>query len=200
LLNLLTGADVLAEDKLFATLDPVSRRINVGGGDILLVDTVGFINKLPHDLVNAFRATLEEARHADVLLHVVDASSEARAAQIEVVGDVLHQLQADQNPTIMVYNKCDIAPGGTAAFTGGEAIGISAKSGDGMDRLTDAITAKISEMRVDVTAVLPSSAGALISHIYASGQVHSCEYLEDGVHITCTVSREDAGRISKVQL
>ncbi|MCL2527354.1 MAG: GTPase HflX [Defluviitaleaceae bacterium] len=192
LMNSLSGSDVLAEDKLFATLDPKARNVNFGSGEFLLIDTVGFINKLPHDLVNAFRATLEEARFADLLLHVVDASSESQGKQMEVVNEVLGQLEANQNPILMVYNKCDVA--GEVA-TGTDGVAISAMTGLGMDKLKEAIGQSLAEMRVDVSVLLPLDAGALVSRVYSGGKVHNCEYREDGIFIQATVSQEDAARL-----
>ena len=109
LLNTLSGADALAENKLFATLDPLTRRAEINGQEVLLTDTVGFVQKLPHELVDAFRSTLEEAVHADLLLHVVDASHKEKERQMEVVDEVLHQLHAHTIPRILVYNKADVA-------------------------------------------------------------------------------------------
>jgi len=195
LMNCLSGSDVLAENKLFATLDTVSRRVNYGSGEFLLVDTVGFINKLPHDLVNAFRATLEETRYADLLLHVVDSSSENLTKQIDVVDDVLKQLGANGNPTLMVYNKCDVASDVSDLVTGMDSVAISAITGLGIDHLQNAITKKLSEMRTEVSVLLPLDAGALVSRVYASGQVHDCQYREDGIFINATVSREEASRL-----
>ena len=195
LMNALSGSSVLAEDKLFATLDPVSRRINYGGGEFLLVDTVGFINKLPHDLVNAFRATLEETRYADLLLHVVDASSDNREQQMNVVTDVLRQLKADSNPTLMVYNKCDVADDLSETIGGMDNIAISAITGLGLDSLKDAITHKLSNVRTEVSVLLPLDAGALISRVYATGQVNDCQYREDGIFISAVVSMEEAARL-----
>ncbi|MCL2841208.1 MAG: GTPase HflX [Defluviitaleaceae bacterium] len=198
LMNALSGSDVLAENKLFATLDTVSRRVNFGSGEFLLVDTVGFINKLPHDLVDAFRATLEEARFADLLLHVVDSSSENRNHQMEVVTDVLTQLKAHTNPMLTVYNKCDVA--NEEIITGTEGVTISAITGMGMEDLKNAITQKLSEMRMDVSFILPLDAGGLISKIYANGQVHECEYKENGIHLNATVTREDEARLQAVAI
>jgi len=192
LMNSLSGSDVLAEDKLFATLDPKARNVNYGSGEFLLVDTVGFINKLPHDLVNAFRATLEEAKHADLLLHVVDASSENHHNQMSVVNDVLKELDAHTNPTLLVYNKCDIADD---FVTGANGIAISAMTGMGLTDLKDAITKHLAEMRVYVEVLLPLDAGALVSRIYANGQVHECEYVDDGIKIAATVAQDDAARL-----
>ncbi|MCL2047682.1 MAG: GTPase HflX [Defluviitaleaceae bacterium] len=192
LMNALSGSDVLAEDKLFATLDPKSRRVNYGGGEFLLVDTVGFINKLPHDLVNAFRATLEEARYADLLLHVVDCSAPERNMQIKVVNDVLAQLEAHTNPTLTVYNKCDLAENNIGGM---DSVGISAKTGLGVENLKTAITKKLAELRVRVEVLLPLSAGGLVSRVYENGQVHKCEYLAEGIRLVATVAGEEAERL-----
>jgi len=212
LMNHLSGSDVLAEDKLFATLDPISRRVNYGSGEFLLVDTVGFIKKLPHDLVNAFRATLEETRYADLLLHVVDASSDDRTKQMEVVYDVLGQLETSNKPTITVYNKCDIAteitpdiwvtsesprisPSAAGSERANEGVAVSAKTGIGMEKLKNAITQKFSTMRQEVSVILPLDSGALVSRIYESGQVISCQYKDDGIHISAVVPPDDASRL-----
>ncbi|MCL2373121.1 MAG: GTPase HflX [Defluviitaleaceae bacterium] len=195
LMNRLSGSDVLAENKLFATLDPKSRKVNFGGGEFLLVDTVGFINKLPHDLVNAFRATLEEARYADLLLHVVDSSHDSRDKQMEVVTDVLTQLGAAGNPTLTVYNKCDLI---TDPITGPDNIAISAATGLGMENLQDSITQKLATLKAPLSLLLPLDAGGLLSKVYASGQVHSCDYLENGIHLVATVTPEDAARLKAV--
>ena len=192
LMNYLSGSKVLAEDKLFATLDPISRRVNYGGGEFLLVDTVGFIRKLPHDLVNAFRATLEETRYADLLLHVVDASSDERTQQIEVVNDVLDQLGVSNKPTLTVYNKCDISG---EFIPGNDSVAVSALTGAGMESLKEAVTQKLSEMRTELSVLLPLDSGALISNVYANGQVLSCEYQEDGVHINAFVPLDVAARL-----
>ena len=192
ILNYLSGSDVLAEDKLFATLDPISRRVSCDSGEFLLVDTVGFINKLPHDLVDAFRATLEEVKYADLLLHIVDASSENRRQQMDVVQDVLNQLNVGDKPTLKVYNKCDLLG---EPFSGRENICVSAATGEGMESLTQAVAKQLTEVRTEVSAILPSNAGALVSSIYARGQMLDCQYLEDGIHVTAILSPEDAARL-----
>jgi len=192
LMNSLSGSDVLAEDKLFATLDPKARRVSFGSGEFLLVDTVGFINKLPHDLVNAFRATLEEARYADLLLHVVDASSDNQVQQMDVVNDVLAQLEANKNPMLTVYNKCDVSG---EVIAGAGSVAISAITGMGMEQLKEAITEKLSEMRKEISVLLPLDSGALVSRIYTSGQVHDCEYRDDGILLRATVAPEEAARL-----
>ena len=195
LLNRLSGSNVLAEDKLFATLDPVSRRVSCDSGEFLLVDTVGFIDKLPHDLVNAFRATLEETRYADLLLHVVDASSENREQQMEVVGDVLSQLGADDNPVLTVYNKCDVSNGIAEGLIGENSVAVSALSGTGIDQLMDAVASQLSAMRTELSVLLPHDSGALVSRIYAKGQVNDCQYQEDGILLKAKVTLGDASRL-----
>jgi len=197
LMNTLSGSDVLAEDKLFATLDPKARKVNLGSGEFLLVDTVGFINKLPHDLVNAFRATLEEAKYADLLLHVVDASSENAHRQMEVVDEVLKELEAHTNPTLLVYNKTDIAG---ETIHGTDSVAISAMTGLGLDKLKDAVTKQLAEMRVKLEVLIPLDAGALVSRIYANGQVHDCIYEDTGIRISATVPQDDAARLRAVAI
>ena len=192
LLNFLSGSDVLSEDKLFATLDPVSRRVAFDCGEFILVDTVGFINKLPHDLVDAFRATLEETRYADLILHVVDGSSKSHEKQMEVVNEVLSQLNISNKPILTVYNKCDVSGESIATK---DSVSISAKTGVGMENLKDAITAKLAESRVEISVLLPLNSGALVSRIYACGQVIKCDYEEDGIHIDAIVNLEDASRL-----
>ena len=192
LMNCLSGSNVLAEDKLFATLDTISRRVNHGSGEFLLVDTVGFIKKLPHDLINAFRATLEETRYADLLLHVVDASSDDRMQQMEVVSEVLTQLGASNKPILTVYNKCDISGD---FFREKDSVAVSALTGMGMENLKDAVTQELSAMRNELSVLLPLTSGALVSHVYANGKVIECKYQEDGIHFSAIVSLEDANAL-----
>jgi GTP-binding protein HflX len=199
LMNRLSGSDVLAEDKLFATLDPISRRVNYGSGEFLLVDTVGFIHKLPHDLVNAFRATLEETKYADLLVHVVDASSEERDKQMEVVGTVLNELGAGGNPMLLAFNKCDMFKNKEDIPRGKNpnesVIAISAKTGMGMDALKNAVTQGLSNLRTAIKVLLPLDAGALLSRVYEVGKVEECEYLSDGIRLSAVVPLVDAARI-----
>ena len=154
LLNLLSGSSVTAEDKLFATLDPVVRRITLPSGrNCLLSDTVGFINKLPHDLVEAFKSTLEEVKNADVILHIIDSSSPYADVQIRVVEEVLAQLEAAQTPRIEVYNKCDKADPIPRKYT--ESIVISAVKGTGIDELLSAIDDTLSKTKQIVERIIP---------------------------------------------
>ena len=150
LLNRLTQAGILAEDKLFATLDPTTRALTLPGGErVLLTDTVGFIQKLPHHLVQAFRATLEELQYADILLHVVDASDANRAEHIEVVYDTLRSLGCEDTPVITVFNKMDREvelplPMDTMAR---DIVQVSAQNGDGMDVLLERVEKLLQSFR-----------------------------------------------------
>jgi GTP-binding protein HflX len=153
---------------------------------------VGFINKLPHDLVDAFRATLEEANHADLLLHVVDSSSPELDAQMKVVSEVLVQLGAGTKPILNVYNKCDV----TGDFASErDSVAVSAKTGKGMEELKKLVTQKLAEQRTELSVLLPLGSGALVSRVYANGQVTECDYLENGIRLTAAVSLEDSSRL-----
>ena len=184
LFNRLTGAAVLVEDRLFATLDPTLRRFELGGGDrIVLADTVGFIRDLPHDLVAAFRATLEETREAQLLVHVVDATAPDRHERIRDVHDVLHAIGAEHIPRMEVFNKCDaLAPerlelgsGWPCVESGPEArparVLASAKTGEGMDLVIGALREHVGRSCETHTARIPPSQGRLRAAIYANADV-----------------------------
>lgn len=174
LLNALTGAGAYVEDKLFATLDPITRRAEINGREIVLTDTVGFVRNLPHNLVEAFRSTLEEATSADLLLHVVDGSNPEMRQHIEVVDEVLGSLGAADTPTIAVFNKTD-----KAKIPAPENMTpISAKSGEGIEGLKNAIAEKLSEMLQRVTLSLPYSRSDLVSTLHDCGTVISEDYRE----------------------
>ena len=195
LLNLLTGADVLAEDKLFATLDPVVRTVKTpAGGEFLLVDTVGFISKLPHALVDAFHSTLEEALLADVLLIVSDGASGEMIRQHDVVLEVLSSLGAADKPMIDVINKADL-PGVTANEWPG-AIAISAKKGEGLDALLEAIRLKLRGAARPMRAVIPYAQGGLLAKIHADGQVLGEEYTAEGIDVTALADEQLFGRLA----
>ena len=195
LLNALTGADVYAEDQLFATLDAVSRRMETAEKTpYLLTDTVGFIRKLPHTLVDAFRSTLEEAALADVLVIVSDGSSPEMGQQHDTVEQVLEELGATEQKRIEVINKCDIADP-PPSFPG--AILISAKTGQGLDDLKDAIAEASQETYVPVTFMIPFSRYGILSEIHAAGRVISETHTDEGTEITVMISGEDAGRLAR---
>ena len=201
LLNSLVGSEVAkAEDKLFATLDPTSRQVKLGDGQTAIVtDTVGFIHKLPHQLVDAFRATLEEVNRADVLLEVVDASDAHLAEHRATVQVVLDELGAGDKPRIVVLNKADLLERaaldahGTAPVVGG-AVLVSALSGFGLDTLRTEIAAVLASLWVDVEVVLPYAAGELLARVRERGTV-DIEYRERDVRIVGRVAPALAGEL-----
>ena len=198
LLNRITDAGVYAENKLFATLDAVSRRVEMpGGGEFLLVDTVGFISKLPHDLVEAFKSTLEEAALSDLLVIVSDASSPEMMFQHRVVEDVLHQIGADTQPRIDVLNKCDLWDQAddlqTALLPG--AIYLSAQTGRGLNELMDAIARHLRAGEKTLRLLVPFAQYGVIGELRQKGRITGEEYREDGALVTVTLPGEAAGQI-----
>lgn len=194
LLNTLSGAGVLAEDKLFATLDPVIRTVKLPvGGEFLLVDTVGFISKLPHALVDAFHSTLEEALLADVLLIVSDGASEEMHRQHDVVLQVLASLGASDKPVIEVINKIDRLES-MSQWPG--TLGISAKTGEGIDALLDEISKKIKGVQRTVRVQIPYTQGNLVSMLYGEANVLKEEYNEHGILIEAMVDDLVASRLA----
>lgn len=189
LLNKLTDAGVLAENKLFATLDPTSRSITLDDNrQILLVDTVGFIRKLPHNLVEAFKSTLEEAVVADILLHVIDASSPESDNQCKVVENVLGEIGAFPKPVIGVYNKCDRLEEAPVIFNSHEAnVCISAANGDGINELLEAIANIAPGKKQQVAVCIPYSEGSLVSELHGSQKILSEEYSADGTVMSLLV-------------
>lgn len=184
LFNALTTAQVMAEDKLFATLDPTMRRLAVPGvGDVVLGDTVGFIANLPHSLVDAFKATLEEVANADLLLHVVDASAEDVDSRVAQVNAVLEEIGADGIPTIMVLNKIDALPDGSTAASLGRglapSVAVSARTGAGLDQLVDAIGARLG-VTAPTRILLAPEQGRTRAWLYGIGAVLDEEIREDG--------------------
>ena len=193
LLNALTGADVYVQDQLFATLDAVSRRMETAEKTpYLLTDTVGFIRKLPHTLVSAFRSTLEEAALADVLVIVSDGASPDMLRQHDTVEEVLEELGATEQKRIEVINKCDAADP-APAFPG--AILISAKTGEGLEDLKAAIAAAVQETCAPVTFAVPFSRYGILSEIHAAGRVITEEHTAEGTEVTVMMTREDTERL-----
>ena len=185
LLNALAGSDVLVEDKLFATLDTVMRNVDLPENrSCLLVDTVGFIRKLPHPLVQAFRSTLEEAIYADLLIVVSDLSSPNYKQQRDTVFEVLNDLGATDRPILEVLNKADRVKPDTIVEPA-DAILISARDGMGLETLKAEIARRIAAMRHRAELVIPYSKGSLLSMIHSSGQVLSEEYLAEGTKVDC---------------
>ena len=180
LLNQLTGAAVLAEDKLFATLDPTTRRLKLPTNqNVLLTDTVGFIKKLPHGLVEAFKATLEEVVQADLLVHVVDISHPQAAEQIDAVNTVLMEIGAAEKPVLMVFNKIDRLAGGPPPWLREKyprAVSISAKTGEGLAPLLAELGTQLRPVREFLDLRVPQSEAAVIARIHAVGQVVTSRY------------------------
>ena len=181
LFNAITGASTLTEDKLFATLDPMTRRLRLPTNqNVLLSDTVGFIRKLPHDLVDAFKATLEEVIEADLLLHVVDISSPQAQEQIEAVNVVLDELDVADKPTLMVFNKIDrvTAPGLAKRFTDQypNSIVVSARSGEGFDAFMSELGKQLRPVREMLELSIPHSQPEMIAQLHEVGQVLERDY------------------------
>ncbi|MBQ6373037.1 MAG: GTPase HflX [Clostridia bacterium] len=196
LLNALSGADVLVEDKLFATLDPVMRRVELPENrECLVVDTVGFIRKLPHQLVQAFRSTLEEALFADLLVVVSDLSSPQYAQQRATVFDVIRELGAADRPILEALNKADAAQI-SGMIEPADAILISAMRGDGLDKLKAEISRRIAAMRHRATLTVPYAKGNVLSLIHEKGQVISEEYTSNGTQVVALL---DAAMYQRVQ-
>lgn len=193
LLNTLTGADILAEDQLFATLDPTTRERKLPSGqEILLTDTVGFINKLPHHLIDAFRSTLEEAKFADLILHVVDAANEQMDQQMYTVYETLNNLGVTDKPVITVFNKQD-RPGfdGMARdFRADAVVRISAKTGEGIQELLETIEAVLRQQKIFVENLYSYREATKIQLIRKFGELKSEEYREDGIYVQAYVPVE----------
>ncbi|MDL2206302.1 GTPase HflX [Eubacteriales bacterium OttesenSCG-928-N13] len=198
LLNALSGSDVLVEDKLFATLDPVMRKIELPENrECILVDTVGFIKKLPHQLVDAFKSTLEEALQADLLLVVSDLSSPQYVEQRDVVFQVLQELGAGDKPVLEALNKADIAPV-MDIIEPKDAILISAERGTGLDRLREAISSRIAQLRHQVDLLIPYDKGAALNLLHERGQILTEEYTDQGTQVSCMVDSQLLHRIQQM--
>ncbi len=196
LLNRLTGAGIEANDRLFDTLDTTTRKLTLApGSEALLSDTVGFIRKLPHHLVEAFKATLEELTFADVLLHVIDSSSPERDTQTDVVRRLIAELGASGTPCIDVYNKADVCPDPAGIPRSPDSVAISAKTGEGTDRLLEKIVQVLDRGKKRVTLTLPFSAGALLDLLHREAEVHAVNYTESGIAVDVTVRQDQWGTV-----
>jgi GTP-binding protein HflX len=200
LLNALTGAQVLAEDKLFATLDPTTRKVRLPNNqNILLTDTVGFLRKLPHHLVAAFKATLEEVVEADLLLHVVDVSHPQAHEQIKAVGVVLEEIGAAGKPTVMALNKRDKASDETiAGFVRAHpgAVPISATCKENLPALLEEIANRLADRRVNVTLAIPVNRAKTIALVYRSGYVTARQEEDGRVVLEAQIPKVLAGELS----
>ena len=198
LMNRLTGAGVLEEDKLFATLDPTTRSLTLSGKEkILLTDTVGFIRKLPHHLIDAFKSTLEEAKYADLILHVVDCANPQMETQMYVVYETLAQLGVTDKTVITVFNKKDLLEQPTVLkdFKAERTLMVSAATGEGMEELTDTIAEVLRAGKVYLEKLFPYSQAGRIQMIRQYGSLLSEEYTEDGIVVTAYVPADIYERI-----
>jgi len=188
LLNQLTGADVQAKNRLFDTLDTTTRRLEVSEvQETLLSDTVGFIRKLPHHLVDAFKATLEELKYADLLIHVIDASSPEWREQAQVVDELIIELGAGDTPRLEAFNKCDVLNSDVRPH-GDNIVEISARTGHGTDILLKKIEENLSFMKKKITLRLPYDKARMLEVVHKEGAVTNSEYLEDGIELEAIVS------------
>lgn len=199
LLNKLTDANILAEDKLFATLDPTTRKLKLGSGqEILVTDTVGFIRKLPHHLIEAFKSTLEEAKYANLLVHMVDASNEEASSQMLVVYDTLRSLDVVDKDIITVFNKTDLIKEGEELprdFHADKILKMSAKTGDGIEDLKKTIENILQNQRVYLEHIFSYKDACKIALIRKFGEIKSEEYTDDGILIKAYIPAEIFGKV-----
>lgn len=200
LLNILTASTVLAEDKLFVTLDPTTRHITLSDGqEALLTDTVGFIQKLPHHLIAAFRATLEEVIQADVLLHIIDISHPQYKEQSQAVYQVLHELKVDTKHLIMVFNKVDKLENTeilNQLLRNDNSIAISALSGLGTDKLLGLVQNFLKEQTVEIPLLIPYSESNIIANLYDVSTIISTEYRDEGIYVLISLPPDEMNRFS----
>lgn len=190
LMNSLTGAGVLAQDKLFATLDPTARALSLPDGrKVMLVDTVGFISRLPHQLVEAFKSTLEEAVGADIILNVCDASNPDCREQVKVTTSLLNELGCEQTPIITVMNKCDLVPEIYSIPALGNTVFISAKNAEGFDKLLEMTARLLPADTVRVKLLIPFSEGASLAKLREHSAVHSESYTNEGTLVDLTAQK-----------
>ncbi len=199
LLNLLTDSEVLVQNRLFATLDAATRRLELPGGErVLLTDTVGFIQKLPHQLVEAFRSTLNVVAEADLLLHVVDASGPDSDSHIAAVRQVLREIGAGAVPELLVYNKCDLLAGRDNPLGADkDAIVVSAATGEGTDKLMAAMADELRSSGLIVELVVPYARGEVLAAVQRAGHVLTTENEDDGYRIQARLDEASAARLSE---
>jgi len=200
LLNRLTQAGVLVEDRLFATLDPTTRRLSLPGGEpVLLTDTVGFVRRLPHGLVEAFKSTLEVASKADFLVHVVDCAAPDPEGQIAAVRKVLGEIDALTVPELLVFNKTDVAPEVAAELQARHegSVAISAHTGDGINRFLQVLGDRLRSITAVVELLVPYERGDVLAAVHREGEVVSTFHDTDGVRVRARLADASAGRLSE---
>ena len=199
LLNHLTNAGVLVEDRLFATLDPTTRRLSLPGGEpVLLTDTVGFVRRLPHGLVEAFKGTLEVAARADYLIHVVDAAAPDPEAQIAAVREVLAEIDAETVPELLVVNKVDIAPGEAKEIVTDHqgSVAVSAVTGEGIEHFLHVLGDRLRALTSVIELVVPYGRGDVLAAIHREGEVVSTTEESTGMRVRARLSDASTGRLS----
>jgi GTPase len=200
LLNRLTQAGVLVEDRLFATLDPTTRRLSLPGGEpVLLTDTVGFVRRLPHGLIEAFKSTLELATEADFLVHVVDGSVADPEGQIEAVRLVLKEIGADKVPELLVFNKADLDRDAVAALVGEHegSVAVSAATGEGIDHFLHILGDRLRLLTHVVELLVPYDRGDILASIHREGEVVSTADEGTGLRIRARLAGASAGRLAE---
>lgn len=192
---------VSSQDMLFATLDTQHRKITLEpGNEFILIDTVGFVSKLPHSLIEAFQSTLEEVKYADLLLHVVDSAYENRDFQIDVTNQVIRQIGAGSREKLMVYNKKDVAEEPPLDVSGNDTLFLSAKTGENIDALVLKIKEKIFGNRVETQLLIPYREGSVTSYLCENAEILSMDYREDGTLLRGRFSREDFGKYGRFEM
>jgi GTP-binding protein HflX len=200
LLNRLTDAGALVEDRLFATLDPTTRRLSLPGGEpVLITDTVGFVRRLPHGLVEAFKSTLETVAEADLLLHVVDASAPDPQAQIDAVRSVLAEIDADRVPELLVFNKADLVAEEAArlAKLHPGSVAVAARTGGGIDDLLRVLSDRLRALAKVVELLVPYERGDVLAAVHREGEVVSQAHTDDGVRVRARLDDAAAGRLAE---
>lgn len=200
LLNRLTDAGVLVENRLFATLDPTTRRLALPGGEpVLLTDTVGFIKRLPHTLIEAFKSTLEVATRSDLLLHVVDSSAVDPLAQITAVREVLGEIEADKVPELLVFNKCDANHDAAKrlVYDNPGSVMISAATGEGIDDLLRTVADRVRSLTAVVELLVPYERGDVMASLHREGEVVSTTPEEGGIRVRARLADASRGRLTE---
>lgn len=204
LLNRLTDAGILAEDKLFATLDPTTRKFTLPCGvDILLTDTVGFIRNLPHHLIKAFKSTLDEAVFADIILILIDASDPEAMSQLAVTEGILTDLGAAGKPTLYVYNKCDRAElgfGHLAVDPCKNSVAVSALTGEGLDELINKLEIMVQNGKSEETFIIPNSDAGIVNRLYSQAEIIDVDYGSEAVTVRATVDAKTRGQYDKYRV
>lgn len=198
LLNYLTDADILSEDKLFATLDPTTRKMQLPSGEeILITDTVGFIRKLPHHLIKAFRSTLDEVKYADLLLIVTDINDSEAEEHVNVTREVISELDATEKPILYVYNKCDLCDSVSAGALGEDSVAVSAATGEGISDMMTLIERILNESKKSENLYIGYNEQAVVSELYSKYTVDNVEYLDDCIKVEVKLDSKGRGVYKK---